>query len=199
MPTDASDDLPSRLRRALAERSPGVVAEWVARPAAVLVPLLRQDGAWHLLLTRRTDNVETHRGQVSFPGGRLEPGDTDPVAAALREAHEEVGLAPEDVQVVGPMNSLMTVTQYLITPVVGIIPWPYPLRPDPVEVADVFTIPLSWLADPVNLETRSRPPLGGGPEIPVFSYLPFHGHVLWGASARITVDLLRLLGLWRGG
>ena len=184
-----------RLRDVLADRPPKVVTEWAARPAAVLVPLLQEDGEWHLLLTLRTDSVETHRGQVSFPGGGMEPDDADPVAAALREAHEEIGLLPGDVQVLGRMDSLMTVTQYRITPVVGIIPWPYPLRPHPSEVAAVFHVPLAWLADPANLETHFREPLAGGPAVPVFSYRPYQGHTLWGASARITLDLLRLAGL----
>ncbi len=188
-------DLALRLRDVLADREPTVVTEWAARPAAVLVPLLEESGEWHLLFTLRTDSVETHRGQVSFPGGGLEPDDADPVAAALREANEEIGLLPSDVQVIGRMDALITVTQYLITPVVGIIPWPYPLRPHPNEVAAVFHIPLAWLADPANVETRLREPLAAGPPVPVHSYRPYQGHILWGASARITLDLLRLAGL----
>ena len=190
-------DLPEKLEAALCRRSPGVATEWPARPAAVLVPLILDGGAWHLLFTRRTENVETHRGQVSFPGGRIEPADADAVSAALREAHEEIGLRPEDVRVLGQLDSLLTVTQYRITPVVGVVPWPYALRPDPVEVAGVFHIPLDWLADPAHLERRTRPPLAGGPDVPVYSYSAYQGNVLWGASARITLDLLDLLGLRR--
>jgi 8-oxo-dGTP pyrophosphatase MutT (NUDIX family) len=190
-------DLPERLAATLRTRTPGVGPEWSARPAAVLVPLILDDGRWHLLFTRRTENVESHRGQVSFPGGRIEPDDADPVAAALRETHEEIGVKPEDVHVLGQLDSLLTVTQYLITPVVGVMPWPYPLRPDPTEVAAVFRIPLDWLADPAHLELRTRPAIAGGPDVPVYSYVPFEGNVLWGASARITLDLLDLLGLRR--
>jgi 8-oxo-dGTP pyrophosphatase MutT (NUDIX family) len=174
-----------------------VAAEWTARPAAVLVPLIRPDERWHLLFTRRTENVETHRGQVSFPGGRIEPDDADPVAAALREAEEEIGVQPQDVRILGQMDSLLTVTQYFITPVVGVLPWPYPLRPDPAEVAEVFHIPLDWLSDPAHFEQRSRPGIAGGPDVPLYSYIPYDGHVLWGASARIVLDLLDLLGLRR--
>jgi 8-oxo-dGTP pyrophosphatase MutT (NUDIX family) len=186
--------LPDQLEASLRGRTPGVAAEWSARPAAVLVPLVLDGEQWQLLFTRRTENVESHRGQVSFPGGRVEAGDADPVAAALRETHEEIGVRPEDVRVLGRMDSLLTVTQYLITPVVGVLPWPYPLRPDPVEVAGVFRIPLDWLADRSHLERRTRPAIAGGPDVPVYSYLPFEGNVLWGASARITLDLLELLG-----
>jgi 8-oxo-dGTP pyrophosphatase MutT (NUDIX family) len=189
-----TSDLLLRLQDVLSGRTPTVVTEWAARPAAVLVPLLEEGGEWHLLFTLRTDSVETHRGQVSFPGGGLEPDDADPVAAALREANEEIGLLPSDVQVIGRMDALMTVTQYLITPVVGII-LAYRLQPHPNEVAAVFHVPLAWLADPANLETRLREPLAGGPPVPVYSYRPYQGHILWGASARITLDLLRLAGL----
>ena len=93
------------------------------------------------------------------------------------------------------MDSLLTVTQYAITPIVGILPWPYPLEPHAKEVASAFHVPLAWLANPAHLETRSRDPLGPGPSVPVYYFRPFAGEVIWGATARITLDLLGLLGL----
>lgn len=187
------EDLPVRLKRLMAIRRPTLQAEWKARPAAVLVPLYRAEGSWHVLYTRRTDSLEDHRGQVSFPGGRIEPEDSGPAEAALREAGEEIGIQPQDVQILGELDPLMTVTQFLIAPVVGTLPWPYPLRPNPAEVANAFGVPLRWLADPENLQMKERKPIAPGPSIPVYYFKPFKGEVIWGATARITLNLLGLL------
>ena len=132
----------------------------------MLVPIFRHpdDGEWHVVFTRRTETVDSHKGQVSFPGGRSDPHDADRVATALREAHEEIGLAPGDVQVIGTLDELLTVSQYRVTPIVGLIPWPYPFRLSPGEVAEVFDVPFAWLADPVNVEEQWRPsPINGRP------------------------------------
>ena len=186
-------DLPERLRRALAERPLTVEAEWRARPAAVLVPLYLTDGSWNALFTRRTKTVDSHRGQVSFPGGQIEPGDPSPAEAALRETEEEIGLRSTDVEILGQLSPLLTVTQFLISPVVGLFRWPYPLRVNPQEVANAFGVPLHWLADPANLELRERKPLAGGPGIPVYYFKAYQGEVIWGATARITLNLLELM------
>jgi 8-oxo-dGTP pyrophosphatase MutT (NUDIX family) len=187
-------DLPLALQKRLAQHQRQTRAEWDARPAAVLVPLFLQEGQWHVLFTQRTEAVETHRGQVSFPGGLIEPQDEGPEQAALREAEEEVGLRPEDVQVLGTLDSLLTVTQFHITPVVGAIPWPYPLRPNRAEVAATFGVPVSWLADPSNLEIRQRRPMVSGPSVPVYYFRSYQGQVIWGATARITLNLMELMG-----
>ena len=120
------------------------------RPAAVLVPLVRRPAGLTVLLTRRTDHLNDHAGQVSFPGGRTDPEDADAVATALREAHEEVGIAADEVEVIGRLPTYTTVTAYEVTPVVGLLDPPRALVLDAFEVAEVFEVPLAFLMDPAN-------------------------------------------------
>ncbi len=128
-----------------------VHAEEAGQEAGVLMPLLRKQGAWHLLYIRRPESEQdNHSGEVAFAGGKREQGDADLQQTALREAQEEIGIEPEDVDVLGSLGRHHSVTRFSIMPVVGVIPWPYPLRPNPSEVASVFTLPLAWLADPKN-------------------------------------------------
>ncbi len=115
------------------------------------------------------------------------------MATALREAQEEIGLNPEDVETLGQLNPLFTVTQFLVTPVVGVIPWPYPLRTSPTEVARTFGVPIRWLADPGNLEVKEREPLIAGRSIRVYYFKEYEGETIWGVTARITVNLLQML------
>jgi len=168
-----------------------------ARPAAVLIPFLRISDAWHILFTRRTELVADHKGQVAFPGGRADPGDPSPEFTALREANEEIGLNPGDVNVLGRLPEFPTITNYCVTPVVGVIPWPYPLRLAAIEVNRAFFIPLTWLADPGHHEIRTRTIPGTDVPIPVIYFQPYDGELLWGVSAQITVNLLFALGLLR--
>jgi len=165
------------------------------RPAAVLIPFLRVADGWHILFTRRTETVADHKGQVAFPGGRADPGDPSPEYTALREAEEEIGLTPGDVRILGHLQKLPTITNYCITPVVGVIPWPYPLRLAAVEVNRAFCIPLDWLAEPAHHEIRTRTLPGNGVPLPVIYFQPYDGELLWGVSAQITVNLLFALGL----
>ncbi len=185
------DQLPAFLRQRLTYRQPAIKPEWDVRPAAVLVPLYRDGDQWHALFTERTELVETHKGQVSFPGGRVDPGDTSRVDTALREAEEEIGLRREDVTVLGQLDELLTVTQYHITPVVGVFPWPYRFVLSEAELSEVFGAPLAWLADPANLEIQMREPIIPGRKIPVY-YLRYQGHIIWGATARILLNLIEV-------
>ena len=164
------------------------------RSASVLVPLLWADDRWSLLFTRRTETVNSHKGQVSFPGGAADPEDASPEATALREAFEEIGLLAEDVRIFGRLLSRPTISSFLITPVVGRVRWPGDFHVSPQEVSRVFTIPLDWLADPDKREERPRTTPGGYYEKIIF-YQPYDGEILWGITARITLDLLIVLGL----
>lgn len=175
------------------------------RPAAVLVPLFHASAAdksthsWQLFLTRRTNNVADHQGQVAFPGGSSDPGDSSPEMTALREAHEEVGLEPSEVKLMGKMKSLWTISNYMVTPVVGVIPWPFPIRLEEVEVSRVFSIPIDWLADPAHHEVRYRTipvrfaQILGREFQPVIYFQPYQGELLWGISAEITLRLINIL------
>ncbi len=164
--------------------------------AAVLMPFMCTEDGWHLLFIRRTQHPkDRHGGQVAFPGGRCDPEDPDAYKAALREAHEEVGLDPHDVRVLGKLRDMLTVTNYQVTPVVGTFPWPYTLHPQPDEVSRIFSIPLEWLADSENRETQYRKFMNQGDPLPVIYFKPYDGEVLWGASARMTMLLLEALDL----
>jgi 8-oxo-dGTP pyrophosphatase MutT (NUDIX family) len=193
------DEITRRLALATPELQPpeyeeiARIAAGTPRPAAVLIPFLWFEDGWHILFTRRNNDLAEHSGQVAFPGGRADPQDSTPEETALREAQEEIGLKPGDVQVLGRLRSSITITNYLVTPVVGLVPWPYPFRLQTSEVSRAFTIPLNWLADPNNHEERRSalpPPL---PEVQVIYFAPYDGEVLWGASARITLTLLETL------
>jgi 8-oxo-dGTP pyrophosphatase MutT (NUDIX family) len=163
--------------------------------AAVLIPLAWWQDEWQIVLTRRTETVEHHKGQVSFPGGGCATNETSPEDTAMREAGEEIGLEPADIRILGLMNEVITTTQYRITPVVGIMPWPYLVRLEPAEVVRVFTIPLLWLAKRQNWEERPFALDGAASPFPVVTYHIYDGEILWGASARIMLNFIGVLGL----
>ncbi len=175
------------------------------RPAAVLIPFFnaneqeKSDHIWNVLLTRRTNRVADHQGQVAFPGGSADPGDTSPETTALREAQEEIGLDPTGVKILGTMKSLWTISNYLVTPVVGVIPWPFTIRLEEIEVSRVFSIPLDWLADPEHHEVRYRSIPSPYSEMlgrefhPVIYFQPYQDELLWGVSAEITLRLINIL------
>ncbi|HUF38086.1 MAG TPA: CoA pyrophosphatase [Anaerolineales bacterium] len=163
------------------------------RRAGVLIPFTRIGGAWHLLFIRRSEFEDDHHGgQVAFPGGGTEAGDADILATALREAREETGLRPEDVRILGRLNDLLSITNYLVSPVVAAFDSPYPFTADNAEVARIFTIPLAWLADPDNLRAETRENPGEG-SWPILYYDLYDGELLWGFTAGLTQRLLNVL------
>jgi 8-oxo-dGTP pyrophosphatase MutT (NUDIX family) len=165
------------------------------KPAAVLIPLLRQDDDWHLLYILRAQvEGDMHSAQVAFPGGRLDPGETNAEQAALREAREEIALDTSGVRLLGHLEDFVTISNYQVTPVVGVIPWPTELHPDPREVQRIFTIPLIWLADPKNREERERV-TPDGQTVNVVYFKQYDKELLWGVTARITLNFLQALEL----
>ena len=159
-------------------------------PAAVLVGLVDRCDGPALLLTRRTEHLRDHAGQICFPGGRMEPGDESAAAAALREAEEEIGLDPARVGILGNLPPYQTVTGFRIQPVVGWISPPFELRPDPFEVAEAFEVPLHFVLDPENHRRQSY---RRGPVTRGYYVLPYQGRFIWGATAGILVNLARVL------
>lgn len=163
------------------------------RAAAVLVPLIARPESVCVLLTRRTVHLRAHAGQISFPGGMIDPGDVGPEDAALREAQEEVGLPRDRVRLVGRLDTYLTRTGFEVIPVVGLVRPDFDPVPDPFEVAEVFEVPLSFLIDPANRRRESR--IYAGAER-FFYAMPWNDYYIWGATAGMLVNLSELL--WTG-
>jgi 8-oxo-dGTP pyrophosphatase MutT (NUDIX family) len=191
---------PAWLRRRLAagERAEmlygdqGMDAERAAarRPASVLVPIVTRPDELTVLLTRRTERLKDHSGQIAFPGGRAEPGDADAEATALREAREEIGLDPARVEPLGRLPEYHTRTGFRVTPVVALVAPPFELRLDAHEVAEAFEVPLSFLLDPGNHQRHARELQGR--QVPFYA-IPYRDYYIWGATAGMLVNLYRTL------
>ncbi len=162
--------------------------------AAVLIPLFWKEGRIHVLLTRRSNEVAHHKGEISFPGGKLDHDDPSLLHCALRETHEEVGIEPADVLVVGELDDFYTVaTHYLVVPFVGMIPYPYEMTMSEREIHEIITVPLEVFVGPTwrSEETWN---LDGRPIEVVF--YDWRGYRIWGATARILKHFTRLLDRW---
>lgn len=160
--------------------------------AAVLVPIVVRDAGLSVLLTRRTAHLHDHAGQISFPGGRVDAADSDPVATALRETEEEIGLARSHVEVLGWLPDYLTGTGFLVTPVVALVHPPFELAADEFEVAEIFEVPLAFLMDDANHQRRSAV-FPGQPARRSFYAMPYDEYFIWGATAAMLRNLYQFL------
>jgi 8-oxo-dGTP pyrophosphatase MutT (NUDIX family) len=179
------------LKACLARRTKETIIEKTRISAAVLVPLYQENGKYHIVFIRRSIRVPTHQGQIAFPGGARHKSDKTLQETALREAEEEIGLHIADVKVLGELDDQVTTTSnFIVTPVVGMIPWPYEFKLCKAEVERLFFVPVSTL-----LETDRRKPemeILHGEQYPSFAYY-YRGKRIWGATARILYLLLEII------
>jgi len=182
---------PESLRRFLADRERVVLPDGDAVRCAVLVPLIPNGPSYRVLYTRRTEHLPDHRGQVAFPGGKHAPSDAALLDTALREAEEEVGIDPQHVEILGRLDDVTTMAgRYVVTPFVGVLPPDSSFRPNPAEVADVFTLSLAELADPDLQGTQPRTWDGTVYHVDV---IMAGTHNIWGLTLRITQNLLECI------
>ena len=187
------DEMRTRLNRPWPERSLAVEPGASGRPlreAGVLLPLYVRDKELFTLFTERTDNVEHHKGQISFPGGGKEPHDATLWHTAVRESEEEIGVPRQTVQLLGALPRLVTVTDFEVHPFVGAIPYPIAFTPHENEVKAIIEVPIAYLLDPQVVEERAV--TWKGREITTLVY-HYRGHAIWGATARILADFLTVL------
>ncbi|MDK9721417.1 MAG: CoA pyrophosphatase [Rhodospirillales bacterium] len=177
-------------RRGDDDLNPGMNISASPRPAAVLVGLVEREDGFTVLLTRRTDHLQHHAGQVSFPGGRIEEEDATPSQAALRETEEEIGLHRSHIDLIGRLDDYITGTGFCVTPLVGLIRPPFDLTPDPFEVAEVFEVPLAFLLDPANHQLCEKEVKGS---LKRYFAMPYGRHYIWGATAGILMNLYEVL------
>ena len=169
---------------------PGAARGGPQTDAAVLIGLVERPGGPHLLLTQRTTHLRDHAGQISFPGGGIDPCDTDAESCALREAAEEVGLAPKHVTLLGRLDTYIVRTGFSVVPVVGLVRPPFELRAEAGEVDEIFEVPLGFFLQPASRQMHSR--VFRGAERFFFAY-PYGDYYIWGATAGILSNLCEVL------
>jgi 8-oxo-dGTP pyrophosphatase MutT (NUDIX family) len=187
-----ADEWLERTRQALADYIPRRLDTSSATPAAILLLVYDREGEAHVLFTERTHQVEHHKGQISFPGGACDDGDDCLETTALRETSEEIGVRPEDVEIVGQLDEMLTISNFRVTPYVGILTTnsEYPFVINEHEVAQVVQVPLPHLLDERNMELEVRQHKGKQVLVPAYT---FEGHRIWGATARMLRQFLELL------
>jgi len=178
------------IHNALAQRTPVTAAPDGLMPAAVMLLLYRKDGEYCVLLNKRSMTVEHHKGEMSFPGGARDPEDADFEATARRETHEEMGISPDDITILGRLDDNVTRSNFLVKVFVGTIPYPYQFRPSSIEIAEVVEIPIGILRDPATLRWDSR--IEDGQRVAVRSY-GYQQHLVYGATAKILDQFLDII------
>ncbi len=180
-----------RLKQALSQRQKSHIVDASRVSSAVLIPIYYKQGDYYILVTKRTETVKDHKGQISFPGGAYEEQDGTLVNTAVRECTEEIGLAAEAIELLGELDDFLTTTSsYIISPFVAAISWPYPFKVDPIEVEEIIEVPISALLDKDCL--RQETDTLDGQVITAYFY-DYQGKVIWGATARI---LNQFLDIW---
>jgi len=183
-------DFIEEIRKRLFQRERRVIEHPPLSHAAVLVPLFKKAEDCHLLFTKRSDQVKYHKGEISFPGGMVDEEDSELINTALREAHEEIGLKESDVQIIGVLDDIVTVTEFIVTPIVGLFPYPYPFKVSEVEIAELIEVPLSFL---LRKDCFSEREIFRRDQREIVYAYQYGEHVIWGATARILKQFLELI------
>jgi 8-oxo-dGTP pyrophosphatase MutT (NUDIX family) len=183
-------DFIDKIRYLLSSREKKAIEHPHFSHAAVLVPLFNKEGNCHLLFTKRSEEVKYHKGEISFPGGAVDEEDSELVNTAFREASEEIGLKENDVQIIGELDDIVTVTEFIVTPFVGLFHYPYPFRTSPVEIAELIEVPLSVLLDEESFSEREVIRMGRKELVYAYQY---GDNIIWGATARILKQFLDLI------
>jgi 8-oxo-dGTP pyrophosphatase MutT (NUDIX family) len=185
------DNLITRIKAILAQREvKRLPANHGLIRASVLIPLFCKDASYHCLFTKRSDKVKHHKGEISFPGGNYDTADADLLATALREAHEEVGVKPQDVEIIGTLDEIMTMSGFIVSPFVGLISYPYPFIPSPEEIEEIILLPLAGFLAAGVLSEGYRTYNERTEKVAIYQS---GGHVIWGATAKILRQFLELI------
>jgi 8-oxo-dGTP pyrophosphatase MutT (NUDIX family) len=188
--SDCEKDFVDQLQVTLSTRKRRVIEHPPFSHAAVLVPLFKKGVDCHLLFTKRSEQVKYHKGEISFPGGVVDEEDSELIQTALREAFEEIGLKENDVQVIGILDDIVTVTEFIVTPIVGLFPYPYPFKISEVEIAELIEVPLSFL---LNGDCFSEREIFRGNQMEIVDAYQYGQYVIWGATARILKQFLEFI------